>query len=54
MDFCEQKFQNIVTWGVKLQLHILGFACFWRAELVVCRHTKYCTTAVAVEQEWHQ
>ena len=37
-DFCQQNFQNIVTWGVKLQSHNVGFACFsrWRAELVVC------------------
>ena len=27
-DLCEQKFQNIVSCGVKLQLHNVGFACF--------------------------
>ena len=27
-DLCEQNFQNIVTWGVKLQSHNIGFACF--------------------------
>ena len=28
MDFCQQNFQNIVTWGVQLQSRNVGVACF--------------------------
>ena len=28
MEFLSKNFQNIVTWGVKLQSRKVGFACF--------------------------
>ena len=28
MGFCQENFENIVTWGVKLQPRNIGFACF--------------------------